>query len=115
MIPITLGDTAVNQVIPEFNNNIINEIDVYVVENIKTARRFLKRAGIKKDISDLTFFELNKRTHITELPTFLKPIEQGQNIGVLSEAGCPGVAVDIRTWTHRLRRLPTRSWNCATR
>ncbi|MGB0882240.1 MAG: SAM-dependent methyltransferase [Vicingaceae bacterium] len=92
MIPITLGDTPVNQVIPEFNNNIINEIDVYIVENIKTARRFLKRAGIKKDISELTFFELNKRTHITELPTFLKPIEQGQNIGVLSEAGCPGVA-----------------------
>ena len=92
MIPITLGDTPINQVIPEFNNNIINEIDVYIVENIKTARRFLKRAGIKKDISELTFFELNKRTQITDLPTFLKPIEQGQNIGVLSEAGCPGIA-----------------------
>ncbi len=92
MIPITLGETPVNQVIPEFNNNLINEIDVYVVENIKTARRFLKRAGIKKDISDLIFFELNKRTHITELPTFLKPIEEGKNIGVLSESGCPGIA-----------------------
>jgi len=92
MIPITLGDTAVNQVIPDFNNNIINEIDVYIVENIKTARRFLKRAGIKKPIDELTFFELNKRTQVTDLPTFLKPIEEGKNIGVLSEAGCPGIA-----------------------
>lgn len=92
MIPITLGDTPVNQVIPEFNNNIINEIDVYIVENIKTARRFLKKAGIIKDINELTFFELNKRTHESELPTFLTPIAEGKNIGVLSEAGCPGIA-----------------------
>jgi 16S rRNA (cytidine1402-2'-O)-methyltransferase len=62
MIPITLGDSPINQVIPEFNINIINEIDVYVVENIKAARRFLKKAGIIKAIDDLTFFELNKRT-----------------------------------------------------
>ena len=92
MIPITLGETPINQVIPEFNNNIINEIDVYIVENIKTARRFLKRAGILKPINELSFFELNKKTKITELPTFLNPIAEGKNIGVLSEAGCPGVA-----------------------
>ncbi len=92
MIPITLGDTAINQVIPEFNNNIINEIDVYVVENIKTARRFLKKSGILKPINELTFFELNKRTRETDLPSFLTPISEGKNIGVLSEAGCPGVA-----------------------
>ena len=92
MIPITLGETPINQVIPEFNNNIINEIDVYIVENIKTARRFLKRAGILKPINELSFFELNKKTKITELPTFLNPIAEGKNIGVLSEAGCPGIA-----------------------
>lgn len=92
MIPITLGETSVDKVIPELNNELINEIDVYIVENIKSARRFLKKAGIKKEISDLTFFELNKRTHITELPQFLKPINEGRNIGVLSEAGCPGIA-----------------------
>jgi len=92
MIPITLGDSPIQQVIPEFNNKIINEIDVYVVENIKSARRFLKRAGIIKPISELTFFELNKRTEVTDLPTFLAPIAEGKNIGVLSEAGCPGIA-----------------------
>jgi 16S rRNA (cytidine1402-2'-O)-methyltransferase len=92
MIPVTLGETAINKVIPELNNELINEIDIYIVENIKTARRFLKKTGILKPINELTFFELNKRTHTTELPTFLKPIEEGKNIGVLSEAGCPGVA-----------------------
>ena len=92
MIPITLGETPVTQVIPEYNNKLLNEIDVYIVENIKTARRFLKKAGIIKPIDELTFFELNKRTQITDLPTFLKPIEEGKNIGVLSEAGCPGIA-----------------------
>ncbi len=92
LIPVTLGDSPINQVIPEFNTSLLNEIDVYIVENIKTARRFLKKSGIIKEIDELTFFELNKRTHETELPTFLKPIFTGKNIGVLSEAGCPGVA-----------------------
>jgi 16S rRNA (cytidine1402-2'-O)-methyltransferase len=92
MIPVTLGETAINKVIPELNNELINEIDIYIVENIKTARRFLKKAGIIKPIDELTFFELNKRTQVTNLPTFLKPISEGKNIGVLSEAGCPGIA-----------------------
>jgi len=92
LIPVTLGDSPINQVIPEFNSSLLNEIDVYIVENIKSARRFLKKSGIIKEIDELTFFELNKRTHETELPTFLKPIFNGKNIGVLSEAGCPGVA-----------------------
>ena len=92
LIPVTLGDSPINQVIPEFNNQLINEIDIYIVENIKTARRFLKKAGLIKAIDDLTFHELNKRTHESEYPTFLKEIENGKNIGILSEAGCPGVA-----------------------
>ena len=92
LIPVTLGETSLNHVIPEFNNSIINEIDIYIVENIKTARRFLKKAGIIKAIDELTFFELNKRTHETEIATFIKPLLEGKNVGVLSEAGCPGVA-----------------------
>jgi len=92
MIPITLGNTPVNQVIPEFNNNIINEIDTYIVENIRSARRFLKKIGIIKPIDELTFFELNKRTQLSDLPAFLNGINEGKNIGVLSESGCPGIA-----------------------
>jgi 16S rRNA (cytidine1402-2'-O)-methyltransferase len=92
LIPVTLGDTSIDKVIPKFNSEIINDIDVYIVENIKTARRFLKKSGIIKAIDELTFFELNKRTHITELDEFIKPISNGKNIGLMSDAGCPGVA-----------------------
>ena len=92
LIPITLGESPISQVIPEYNNSIINEIDVYVVENIKTARRFLKKAGILKPIDELTFYEIGKRSETTNYPTFIKPLLDGKNIGVLSEAGCPGVA-----------------------
>lgn len=92
LIPITLGESPINQVIPEYNNTIINEIDVYIVENIKTARRFLKKAGILKPIDELTFFEIDKRSNTSNYPTFIKPLAEGKNIGILSEAGCPGVA-----------------------
>lgn len=92
LIPVTLGDSPIEQVIPNFNIQIINEIDVYIVENIKTARRFLKKSGLLKEIDELTFFELNKRTHIAELGEFIKPIFDGKNVGIMSEAGCPGVA-----------------------
>lgn len=92
LIPITLGDGTFTQVIPEYNNAIINEIDVYIVENIKTARRFLKKAGIIKPIDELTFFEIGKRSETAHYPTYIKALADGKNIGVLSEAGCPGVA-----------------------
>lgn len=92
LIPITLGDGSFDKVIPAHNNAIINEIDVYIVENIKTARRFLRKAGIEKAIDELIFFEIDKRSDTANYPTYIKALAEGKNIGVLSEAGCPGVA-----------------------
>ncbi|MBW6482891.1 MAG: SAM-dependent methyltransferase [Vicingaceae bacterium] len=92
LLPVTLGESAYDQVIPIYNNKIVQEIDVFIVENIKTARRFIKRVAPEKQIDDLIFYEINKRTNIDMLPTFLKPIFEGKNIGVISDAGCPGVA-----------------------
>lgn len=92
LIPTTLGESAYDQVIPSFNNTILQEIDVFIVENIKTARRFIKKMAPDKVIDDLVFHEINKRTNLDMLPTFLKPIDEGKNIGVISDAGCPGVA-----------------------
>ena len=92
LIPTTLGESAYDQVVPSFNNAILQEIDVFIVENIKTARRFIKKTAPDKVIDDLVFHEINKRTNLDMLPTFLKPIEEGRNIGVISDAGCPGVA-----------------------
>lgn len=92
LIPTTLGESTYDQVIPSFNNTILQEIDVFIVENIKTARRFIKKTAPDKVIDDLVFYEINKRTNLDMLPTFLRPIDEGKNIGVISDAGCPGVA-----------------------
>ena len=92
LLPVTLGESAYDQAIPIYNNKIVQEIDVFIIENIKTARRFIKRVAPEKKIDDLIFYEINKRTNLDMLPTFLKPIFEGKNIGVISDAGCPGVA-----------------------
>lgn len=92
LIPTTLGDSPVENVIPQYVVDIINSTNHYIVENIKTARRFLIKAGIKTKIDDLTFFELNKHTSPNEFSSFLKPINENKNVGIISEAGTPGVA-----------------------
>ena len=92
LIPTTLGNSPVENVIPQYVVNIINSTNHYIVENIKTARRYLIKAGIKTKIDDLTFFELNKHTSPKEFDSFLEPIKENQNIGIISEAGTPGVA-----------------------
>ncbi|NUM37248.1 MAG: SAM-dependent methyltransferase [Candidatus Brocadiae bacterium] len=91
LIPVTLGDSNVSDVIPEKVVQIINTIDHYIVEDERSARRFLKKAGIVKAIQDLTFFPLDK--HASSAPKgFFPLLDQGKHIGLLSEAGCPGVA-----------------------
>jgi 16S rRNA (cytidine1402-2'-O)-methyltransferase len=70
----------------------IETIDFYIVENIRTARRFMKRVSKEKDIDKVTFFELNKHNPIEAIPDFFKPFEDGHDMGLLSEAGVPCVA-----------------------
>lgn len=104
LIPTTLGDSQVDHVIPSYVIDIINDTHHYIVENIKTARRYLIKAGIKTKIDDLSFYELNKHTLPEEFESFLKPIQNGQNVGIISEAGTPGVAdpgADIVDIAHR--------------
>ncbi|MCG8411538.1 MAG: SAM-dependent methyltransferase [Bacteroidales bacterium] len=92
LIPTTLGDSSVEQVIPSYVIDIINSTHHYIVENIKTARRYLIKAGIKTKIDDLTFYELNKHSQPEQYASYLKAIKENQNIGIISEAGTPGVA-----------------------
>lgn len=92
LIPTTLGDTDPLQVLPITVKNTIEQVDIFIVENEKTARRDIKKICPSKIQSSLTLFALNKYTEIEELPTFLEPCKKGLNIGLLSEAGCPGVA-----------------------
>ncbi len=92
LIPITLGESELNTVIPENHREIILSISHFIVENIRTARRFLKKVEPSIDIDSLHFYELNKHTDKKQLHSYLEPVKQGMHIGVMSEAGCPGVA-----------------------
>jgi len=93
LIPTTLGDTSeVGDVLPTSVNQIINTIDEYVVENEKSARHFLKKMGIKKSLQEIILHPIDQHVKSTEIASYLNNIDQGKNIGVLSEAGCPAVA-----------------------
>src|SRR5690554_361395 len=92
LIPVLLGETQVEQVIPNYNKGIVSELKFFIVENIRTARRFLKKCDPDIDIDSLTFYELNKHTEQKDISDFLNPMKSGVSIGVMSEAGCPGVA-----------------------
>jgi len=92
LIPSPLGETDFNRIFPLFNAQIINEIDVYIVEELRTARRFLRKLGIQKPIDTLTFHLLNEHTQGADLNFYLEACLQGKNIGLMSEAGTPCVA-----------------------
>jgi 16S rRNA (cytidine1402-2'-O)-methyltransferase len=92
LIPTQLGDNAPLEVLPISVKKIIEVIDEYIVENEKTARRFIKNVSSGKSQASLKIHLLNKFTQVTELPSYLNSCLQGRNIGLLSEAGCPGVA-----------------------
>lgn len=92
LIPVTLGDTSIEHVLPQYNHEIILQINHFIVENIRSARRFLKKTDPAINIDDLTFYELNKHTNLSQIESYLAPIAKGLNVGVISEAGCPAIA-----------------------
>lgn len=92
LFPVPLGNTSLDQVLPAFNREMIREIKHFIVEDIRSARRFLKKEDREIDIDSLTFYPLNKHTSPADLSEYLLPLQQGAPMGVLSEAGCPAVA-----------------------
>ena len=92
LIPSTLGDAPPLETMPLSIKRTIEEIDIYIVENEKSARRFIKSISATKLQSGLRLFPLNKFTNPSEIPAYLQPCKQGISIGLISDAGCPGVA-----------------------
>lgn len=92
LIPCTLGETSPLEVLPFLVKKAVEEIDFYIVENEKNARRFIKNIAPKKQQSNLHIELINKYTEESEIPEMLKPCLDGQDIGVISDAGCPGIA-----------------------
>lgn len=92
LIPVTLGDTSIEKVLPSYNKEIILGIKHFIVEDVRSARRFLKKVERSINIDELSFYTLNKHTSAEEISGYLKPLLGGESMGVISEAGCPAVA-----------------------
>lgn len=92
LIPVTLSDGTHERVLPQANVLVVRQIRHFVVENVRSARRFLKACDRDIDIDALTFVELNRHTRPADVEAMLEPLARGEAVGVLSEAGCPAVA-----------------------
>lgn len=92
LIPVNISDAPLNDVIPAGNLDIVRGIKHLIVENIRTARRFLRRWDREFDIDSITFYELNGHTDLRQVGAYLDPLRHGEPMGVMSEAGCPAVA-----------------------
>ena len=92
LIPTTLGESDPMDVLPQTVKRAIDFIDHYIVENEKTARRFIKAVNAQKVQAELKISLLNKHTEVSEHNAMIKPCLEGINVGLMSEAGCPGVA-----------------------
>ena len=106
MIPCPIADSRpLWDVLPRANYDVMNGLDYFIVENVRSARRFLSKVGVERRIEELEFVELNEHTtRVEEVERMLKPVLEGRSAGVISEAGVPGVAdpgADIVALAHR--------------
>jgi len=92
MVPVTLGDDNLSNVIPADVIKHVQNLEYFVVENEKSARRFLGSVKTNKPVRELNFQLLNEHTAEKDLPNLITPLLAGHNVGMLSEAGCPGIA-----------------------
>lgn len=92
LFPVPIGADDINVSLPAYNLELLNSCHIFIVEELRTARRFLKRAGYAFAIDDTEFMLLNEHTAFTEVAHYLDAIAEGKNIGLLSEAGLPCIA-----------------------
>lgn len=86
------SEAAINASLPDNNLKVIQQLNHFAVEHLKDARRFLVRCGLKHKIDESEFLELNKDSGQQELTELLSILKSGNSIGVISDAGCPGIA-----------------------
>jgi 16S rRNA (cytidine1402-2'-O)-methyltransferase len=92
LVPSLLGDTPVRNSIPDYNLTLLSRITYFIVEEVRSARRFLKKAIPSLTIDDLQFLIFNEHTAPEEVSSFIQPLLEGNDVGLLSEAGLPCVA-----------------------
>lgn len=104
LIPNTLGENAPDEVIPQKVIETAKRLRHFIVEDVRTVRRYLRRIDRTFPIDDSQFFELNQHTDRSKIEPYLKPLLDGNDMGIISEAGCPAVAdpgADIVALAHR--------------
>jgi 16S rRNA (cytidine1402-2'-O)-methyltransferase len=92
LIPSPLAECDFSKIFPAYNSEIIQEIDHFIVEDLRTGRRFVKKLGMKKPMESLHFSTLNEHTKGNEIEDLLQPLVEGNNLGLISDAGTPCVA-----------------------
>ena len=92
LFPVPIGADSPDTSLPPYNREVLNTCRIFIVENIRTARRNLKLMGYNSPIDEVTFLELNEHTSPYEITHYLDPLAQGENVGLMSEAGIPCVA-----------------------
>lgn len=92
LIPNTLGQSNIDNVLPSYNISVAKNLRHFIVENVRSARRFLKMLDRDIVIGDLSFYELNQHTPPDRIAELLLPIYEGHSMGIISEAGCPAIA-----------------------
>lgn len=92
LIPTEMGEQSPSRLFPNFNVEIISSLTFFVVENVRTARRFIKKVCPEKVIDECTFFEINKHSPSEFVQEMIKPVLSGSNLGIMSEAGMPCIA-----------------------
>ena len=92
LVPVQLSEGDLTTVLPAVNVAVVCEIKHFIVENVRSARRFLKKCDRNINIDELTFYELNRHTDPKDIASYLAPLEAGHAMGVISEAGCPAIA-----------------------
>ncbi len=92
LIPTSLGKAPNTRIFPELNAEIIQTLDYFIVENLRSARRFLRSVGYSKKFDEVQLFELDKHNPGSLIKQFIVPLLENHDMGLLSEAGVPGVA-----------------------
>lgn len=92
LFPVPMGDVSPSEVLPPHNIEILRTVKHFIVENVRSARRFLKACDRSIDIDSLTLTELSEHTPAADVPAMLAPLAEGHDMGIISEAGCPAVA-----------------------
>lgn len=92
LLPCSLGPAPFDHILPAYNLQVISGLRHFIVEEVRTARRFLRQAVPSIDIDSLTFYEMGKHADPDRFGEYLRPLQQGEPMGMISEAGCPAVA-----------------------